>query len=192
MIRFLFAASLLVLPLCCHAGEDDDYMNAATIRASDIPADAPVFARYPAGPAYTGKPAAADVRTHARSRMFRTVIREGAKSPPNFAGHYTVVDWGCGTGCVAHAIVDARTGAVFHPPQFTSTDNDNLDYDEVIKPDGETVKFRLDSKLLIVIGGINEDPALRGVSYFLWDKNRLKRLRFVHRPYEAKASANSH
>jgi hypothetical protein len=96
---------------------------------------------------------------------------------------------GCGTGCVAHAIVDARTGAVFHPPQFSSTDNDNLDYDEVSKPDGETVKFRLDSKLLVVIGGVNEDPALRGVSYFLWDKNRLRRMRFVHRPYDAKATA---
>jgi hypothetical protein len=35
----------------------------------------------------------------------------------------------------------------------------------------------------IAIVGINEDPALRGISYFVWEHNKLKRIRFVQRPY---------
>jgi len=46
-------------------------------------------------------------------RTFRTIIREGAKSPVEFAGHYTVPRWGCGAGCVAFVIVDSITGRVF-------------------------------------------------------------------------------
>ena len=30
---------------------------------------------------------------------------------PNFAGHYFVVNWGCGSGCLMLVIVDAMTGA---------------------------------------------------------------------------------
>ena len=47
---------------------------------------------------------------------------------------------------------------------------------------GDLINFRLDSKLLIVIGGIDEDAALRGISYFLWENERLCRIRFVHKP----------
>jgi hypothetical protein len=56
---------------------------------------------------------------------FRTVLREGAARGPNFAGHYTVVHWGCGSPCVSFAIVDASTGSVYmhsqawvRPPMF--------------------------------------------------------------------------
>jgi hypothetical protein len=41
---------------------------------------------------------------------FRTRIRKGAPDGPNYAGHYTVITWGCGVECQMHAIVDAKTG----------------------------------------------------------------------------------
>ena len=50
------------------------------------------------------------------------------------------------------------------------------------RPDGHLIKYRLDSRLLIVVGAINEDSALRGISYFVWEHQQLRRISFVHRP----------
>jgi hypothetical protein len=49
-------------------------------------------------------------------RKFRTMIRRGANSPVEFAGHYTVPRWGCGTGCTEFAIVDSISGQVYSSP----------------------------------------------------------------------------
>ncbi len=179
----LFSLYIALVPLACIADQSSEYFDQNTIRASDIPKDAPRFADYPAGPRYNGKPMSPDVKSHPRSRMFRTVIREGARNGPNFAGHYTIVDWGCGAGCISFAIVDARTGQVFHPEDFQTVDNYNIDFEALEPPEGRLVKFNLESRLLIVIGGINEDTKRRGISYFIWQDNRLRRIRFVSRPY---------
>ena len=49
----------------------------------------------------------------AEARRFRTMIREAAAKGPNFAGHFTVAEWGCGAGCVSVAIIDAATGSIY-------------------------------------------------------------------------------
>ena len=49
-------------------------------------------------------------------RMYRTMIRLATKKGPNFAGHYTVAEWGCGTACEQIAVVDSQTGNVFDGP----------------------------------------------------------------------------
>jgi len=46
-------------------------------------------------------------------RGFRTRIREGAKSDVEFAGHYTVPRWGCGTECIGFVVVDSISGKVY-------------------------------------------------------------------------------
>ena len=51
-----------------------------------------------------------------RDRQFadyRTRIRDGLKAGPNFADHYTVIQFGCGTGCSCVYVADNRTGKVF-------------------------------------------------------------------------------
>ncbi len=70
------------------------------------------FDHYPAGRVYKAKPAAPRLVTR-NQREFRTVIRKGAAQGPNFAGHYTVVEWGCGSNCVVYAVVDSITGSVY-------------------------------------------------------------------------------
>jgi len=45
---------------------------------------------------YTGAPAAPKLTTN--WRMFRTAIRAGAKSPVEFAGHYTIPRWAAEPG----------------------------------------------------------------------------------------------
>ena len=61
-------------------------------------------------------------------RMYRTRIRDGVtkgwgvhrdgkeQAGPNFAGHYFVIQWGCGTSCLMMVIVDALTGKIYYLP----------------------------------------------------------------------------
>ena len=167
------------------AQNPESYYDQNTLRASDVPGDAPSFEQFAVRESFTGQPAAPDVRSHPMSRLFRTMIREGAKRGPNFAGHYTIVFWGCGTGCRSLAIVNARNGKVYHPSNLSAVDNGNVAFEEFEAPglDDGLFQFRQDSKLIRVVGGINEDDKLRGISWFVWDKERLRRIRFVHKSY---------
>ncbi len=96
------------------------------------------FAQYPAPAPYKGKPAPPKLTTRPQ-REFRTVLRQGAQKGPNFAGHYTVVEWGCGSNCVVFAVADAANGKVYDrdmPPI-----NDQY-------PCG--LSYRLESRLFVV------------------------------------------
>lgn len=76
---------------------------------------------------FRGTPAAPILVT-VDQRLFRTriregvakgtgVLRDGKEQPgPNFAGHYIVVRWPCGSPCGMMAIVDAETGKFYSPP----------------------------------------------------------------------------
>jgi len=151
------------------------------IGLSDIPADAPQFSAYPAGPQYKGPRAAPDVKTLLRSRQYRTMIREGCKEGPNFAGHYSIIQWGCGTACISYAIIDARSGEVFHPAALQNIDQFQVDIDTPEQPDAEMLQFKLASRLIVAFGAT--DQKHRGISYFDWRGNQLSLLRFVAHPY---------
>ncbi len=75
----------------------------------------PEFAQFAVGERFRGKVHALVLKTHS-ARRFRTVIREAMAGGVNFAGHYVLASWGCGTGCIQFAVVDAITGEVYAPP----------------------------------------------------------------------------
>jgi hypothetical protein len=75
----------------------------------------PSFKEFATAEVFSGKPAAPVLRTP-NQRLFRTMIRQGAAKGPNFAGHYSIADWGSGAGCVSIAVVDAKDGRVFDGP----------------------------------------------------------------------------
>src|SRR4051812_2968655 len=93
------AALLLLLALAAHAARPQSKQP----RTAN---PAPRFEHYPARGIYKG-PVARVRLDSKKARMFRTRLREDSRGGPNFAGHYTVVIWGCGTGCAQMGVVDA-------------------------------------------------------------------------------------
>ena len=135
-----------------------------------------VFAHYPARKAIRElRPASPDVRT-GQAHLYRTVIREEAKSGPNFAGHYTLVPIGCGAATSCLAIVDAITGAVYFPTNLRSATALLMDTG---KDDVQRLNYKLESRLLIVAGEPKEDEERAGLSYYLWGGGKLTLVRFL-------------
>lgn len=62
--------------------------------------------------AYTGEPAPVNFESNPDAKLFRTTITNQVEEGVNFAGHYTVATWGCGTSCRGYAIVDVITGNI--------------------------------------------------------------------------------
>jgi hypothetical protein len=75
----------------------------------------PKFEDFLVTEAWTGPPAVVKLTSH-EEHLFKTSLREAAKQPPNFAGHFRFVPWGCGTFCSGGAVIDLKTGEVVQPP----------------------------------------------------------------------------
>lgn len=147
----LFAALLLAAPA-----------------AAQAPARAPRFEDFPAVLAPPARNAPVVLAT-AEARRYRTRLREAAAQPPNFAGHYVLATWGCGTDCLMGAAVNTRSGRVTFMPGpicciFAAAD-ETLD----------KIEYRADSALLVLTGMRDEDPKDLGRHYY-----RMERDRFVH------------
>jgi hypothetical protein len=130
----------------------------------------PRFEDYPVRQIYRGRVAPPRIDS-GRARQFRTRLREDSREGPNFAGRYTVVHWGCGTGCAQVAVVDARTGRVYWPP---------VDYVDIPHPDVDRSRnsgWRLDSRLLVLTRSHYDRYASYTAYYYLFDNNRFRLLR---------------
>ena len=117
--------------------------------------------------------------------MFRTVIRNGASQGPNFAGHYTLVMWGCGSSCRQFAIVDALTGTVYIPDGLLQLDTDPWVAGDPLATE-EPAQFRRDSRLLVLVGGgySGSKPRRKGKYFYEWDGNRLSLVSSIQRDYD--------
>lgn len=126
----------------------------------------PVFADHPVKEQFTGKPALPDSKSAPDVKKFTSRIREGARQGPNFSGHFTIVDWGCGTECQSFVIVDAKTGAIYSPP-FTSSWG---------------LLYKQDSNLLIVnplipdVMAAGPPPEWLVSRYYTWDGKKLTQI----------------
>jgi hypothetical protein len=172
---------------------NEDGYNEYTIRPSDIPKDAPRFEHYPAK-RYYGPNAASDLRSNSRSWEFRSRLKAWAREKPNFAGHFILAEWGCGTDCTELAIINAKTGKIYHPTGMTYNAAVNIHSDLLNLTDKKTdvwhgsgaIHYRADSRLLIVIGMPEERAGDRGISYYLWKEDHLERIRFVKKAWYPK------
>jgi len=112
----------------------------------------------------------------AGARMYRTRLTEAAKSKSNFAGHYIITDWGCGTECFVPVAIDARTGKVYFFGFSVSYSPFATDV---------AMEYRLDSKLIVINGYLEDEHGQKehGTYSYKWQNNRLVLLRFVKKPF---------
>ena len=82
---------------------------------------APQFTHYPVDQRYSGRnhPLLMD----SFGKEYKTRLRDAiALEKPEFAGHYIVAGWGCGTGgCNTGAMIDAITGQAYPFPVAMSS-----------------------------------------------------------------------
>jgi hypothetical protein len=131
---------------------------------------APRFEDYPVREVYRG-PVARVRLDSGRARMFRTRLREDSRGGPNFAGRYTVVVWGCGTGCAQMGVVDARTGQVYFPPV------EYMDIPDMEDAESRSRVFRLDSRLLVITQYHYDTQRTYTAYYYLFGGGRFRLLR---------------
>lgn len=142
----------------------------------------PRFENY-AVPVYRGKLAPVNLKSAKGANTFRTRLREGASKGVNFAGHYTLVEWGCGASCVQVGIIDAKTGRVYLPEQLNG-------FGVWYWPDtgDEALQFKPNSRLLVLSGSpadeSNNANPKSGLYYYEWTGARLKLVKFVEKKRE--------
>lgn len=92
------------------------------------------FASYPAAKIYKGKTARVDLRSAQGARYYRTNLRKAAAGGVNFAGHYAIGVWGCGSPCLIAGMVDLKTGKVTWVPS-----PEMMVFDIAFKPNSKLV-----------------------------------------------------
>ena len=120
----------------------------------------PDFDMYPVAEQYKGPIAAPDFSSNPRTREFRTRITEAMKQGVNFAGHYVIAEWGCGTSCQSHAIIDAKTGKIIEFGLLSAYG----------------VRYKFNSSLLIVNPAelVSSGETYETVDYYTFNNNTLQ------------------
>ena len=153
--------------------------------------ESPRFEDYRVSERFSGQPAKPILVTR-EQRLYRTRITQGAlrgdrivadgksgrlieKPGANFAGHYVVIQWGCGSQCVMMAIVDLKTGNVY-PPPLSGGSELNLPLDNL--SDMET-DFRPDSSLMVLRNACRNFRGECGTYYFNWSHDRFALLKLM-------------
>lgn len=113
----------------------------------------PEFDNYRVQHIYRGKPAQPIINKD--QRMFRTMIRRGAESVVEFAGHYTVPRWGCGAGCSELVVVDSISGRVYDVP-FSVSELPGTWEEKHGDHIPERMQFHANSRLMKFDGCLNE------------------------------------
>ena len=145
-------------------------------------ADAPAFDNYKTQHIYRGKPAepqfrvGEDVYPNGVGQFRRTVTFQ-AEHGPNFAGHYTLARWSCGSGCSGIVIVDSLTGKLYGGMPF------RVVAIPFLPEDLEPYLFRLDSRLFIAQGyfdiDVPDDSSECSRRYYEWTGASFKLLQKV-------------
>ncbi len=142
--------------------------------ASSAQTALPQFSDYPAGPVYRGRVAPLVVSSSPFARTYRTRTREAMAEGVNFAGHYVVATWGCGTECMNGHIVDARTGRAVADLPFNAIFLN-------VRPDSRLITVATPDDLAEMIpiddtGNEGPIPSRYQSSYWVLENGRLRHL----------------
>jgi hypothetical protein len=165
----------IVLLICAFAAD----VQSQTQRSYDAQ-HPPRFEEFPVTEKW--QPPAAPVQLTTRSeRMFKTNLTKASKQPPEFAGHFSIASWGCGSVCMASAFVDLKTGEVIPPPSPAPR---KTGWDRWMMCtaafEGSGFEVRIDSRLVKFTCGFNEPtapkPLTPRVAYYVLEGNQFRLL----------------
>jgi hypothetical protein len=114
------------------------------------------FSDYKVDSIYKGELADPDFKTDPQARHYQTRIKnECEEQGVNFAGHYTITEFGCGTFCSTMAIVDRITGKIIYS---------KIPFD---KDDGHCgCDYQTNSSMLIVnTCGLDDYPGYQSIGF---------------------------
>ena len=129
----------------------------ATAFAQDPAAD-----QYKVDQVYSGKTKMPQFKGRDKAYSdFRSRIRDGLKAGPNFAGEYSVVQFGCGSGCSMALVASNRTGQVFDFPRGSES-NAYM-----------TLQYSRDSRLIVAQWASYNDGSCH-IDFFEWKGNKAE------------------
>lgn len=134
--------------------------DGAVFWATDI--NRPNASDFPVQGRFTGKTVFPDFKGRDREfNSFRARILEGMREGPNFAGHYTLIQIGCGAACSFAIVADNQTG---RPASFPRGGENNIYL---------TLDYSRDSRL-VAVQWLNYDAARCYIEFFDFDQNTWK------------------
>lgn len=111
-----------------------------------------------------------DFGSHKKARMFRSLLKSLIGSKPNYAGHFVLSSFGCGTSCQGLVVVDTLSGKVMFP--------ESSSYGYCSQPN---------SQLLVInpyiAEGYDEVPGWAYVYYYVIENNELVLLKKSKQDY---------
>ncbi len=117
----------------------------------------PAFKDHPTTEVFKGKPAIPIFEDDKIPPMYRPLVRYAARRGPNFAGAYTLVTFGCGTGCQVVLVIDARNGKIYGAPEAATYGT----------------SFRRNSRLLV----LKADPIHKiKAKHYVFTKGKFRKL----------------
>lgn len=141
-------------------------------------AKVPVFSQFPSK-VEKARIKSIDFKKNPDARTYRTRLTHALDRGVNFAGHYIIAGWGCGTGCTNAAVIDTFTGQIYWPDEFFNVDATyGNEYSDI------QIDFKKDSRLIIIHGrpGTKEErgsTAPSGDHYFEWKNNKFRYITVV-------------
>ncbi len=116
------------------------------------------FAKFPVKEVFAGPHAKPNISSSADAKRFKTTILRDYTGRPDFAGHFQVLSWGCGSNCRAFALVDTKTGKITFVPSSAALG----------------AEYHLNSALFIIDPTTmmeEGDSAFYKTAYFVWDES---------------------
>ena len=105
------------------------------------------------------------------AKKYKSVLSEEIKKGPNFAQKFRVAQIGCGASCSMIAVIDCVSGDVLNP-RVIVTDNQKT------QALGDRLEVRLDSRLLILRGCLDEMEDRCGTHQLTLAGFKLKEIHF--------------
>ncbi len=183
MVSEYMATLGAILMLAASFGQRDVPRQLAECRfvtAADLSdPKAPTFKSYPVTTRETVSSPKLDLTSNPIAKRYRTVLRREVGKGSNYAGHYRIAFWGCGTSCAMFAVVNLKTGRVITPHGFTTVSGVHLAADEFLpntESDGWAFRYKSDSTLLVVVGALDENESRQGAFYFVLKGETLRQV----------------